>query len=110
MHDLPAFFLDAQPDSVLWLAVRALGFADMRNESAEDAPFSTKARQHYGAALSCMRTMINEGQELGSDHVLYAILLVDNFEACLSCFRLFAPPLMSYAVDVSRTQRSTQPP
>ena len=83
MHDLPAFFFDAKPDSVLWLAVRALAFADMRNESAEDAPFSTKARQHYGAALSRMRTMVTDGQELGSDDVLYAMLLVDNFEVRL---------------------------
>lgn len=80
LHELPGLYLGAEQDSVLWLAVRALAFADMRNESIGDVSFHTKARQHYGAALNRMRVNINEGQDLGSDHVLAAMLLIDNFE------------------------------
>lgn len=80
MHDLPMLYLSALPDSILWLAVRAVAFADMRTESAGNTPFYIKARQHYGAALNCMRTLIANQQDLADDRVLSAILLIDNFE------------------------------
>jgi len=80
MHDLPMLYLSAPPDSILWLAVRAVAFADMRNESAGNVPFYIKARQHYGAALNSTRMMIHNQQDLANDRVLSAILLIDNFE------------------------------
>ena len=80
MHELPALFLSAQQSSVLGLAVRAVAFADMGSEGTGDISFRTKARQHYGSALNGMRTIVNDWQELSSDHVLLAMLLVDNFE------------------------------
>ena len=64
--------------------MRALAFADMKNDRIGDVSFHTKARQHYGAALNRMRVNINEGQDLGSDHVLAAMLLIDNFEVLQS--------------------------
>jgi hypothetical protein len=73
-------FHEAPRDSVLWLAVRAVAFADMRNESAGNVPFHVKARQHYGAALNKMRTVIDDQQDLGDDSVLSAMILIDNFE------------------------------
>jgi hypothetical protein len=56
----------------------------MRHETSGSVPFHVKARQHYGAALDGMRAVIADGQEdLGSDSVLTAMLLVDNFEVSL---------------------------
>ncbi|KAH8899986.1 hypothetical protein GQ53DRAFT_676167 [Thozetella sp. PMI_491] len=80
MHDLPSLFQGAQPDSALYLAVRAVAFADMKNESAEGVPFYIKARQQYGATLNRVRAMVNNRDDLGSDQVLSAMLLIDNFE------------------------------
>lgn len=76
----------AQQYSVLWLAVRAMAFADMRNERAENVPFQVKARQHYGAALTAMRAAIDGQKDLGDDGMLTAMLLIDHFEVSLrSC-------------------------
>lgn len=72
--------LSAPPDSILWFAVRAVAFADMRNESAGDVPFYVKARRHYGDALNRMRMIVRDQQDLANDRVLSAILLIDNFE------------------------------
>lgn len=80
MHDLPTLYFSAPPDSILWLAVRAMAFADMRNEDAGDGPFYIKARQHYGAALNRTRMLAHNQQNLASDPILSAILLIDNFE------------------------------
>ncbi|KAF2102463.1 hypothetical protein NA57DRAFT_63397 [Rhizodiscina lignyota] len=80
MHDLPMLFLGAPPDSILWHAVRAVAFADMRNESSGDSPFYVKSRLHYGAALNRTRMILHDQQDLSNDRVLSAILLIDNFE------------------------------
>jgi hypothetical protein len=80
MHELPILFLSVPQDSVLWLAVRAVAFADIRNESTGNVSFHTKSRQHYGAALNRMRTVINDQQNLGDDKILFSMLLIDNFE------------------------------
>jgi hypothetical protein len=80
MHDLPMLYLSAPPESILWLAVRAMAFADMRHSRSEDTPFTTKALRHYGAALSLLRTIAVDEQSLADDRVLAALLLVDNFE------------------------------
>jgi hypothetical protein len=80
MHDLPMLYLSAPPDSVLWLAVRAMAFADMRGQNAGDVPFYIKARQHYGAALNRMRMIVHDQQDLADDRILSAILLIDSFE------------------------------
>lgn len=80
MHELPMLFLSVQQDSVLWLAVRAVAFADIRNENTGNVSFHTKSRQHYGAALNRMRTVINDQQNLGDDKILFSMLLIDNFE------------------------------
>jgi hypothetical protein len=80
MQNLHTLYLSAPPESVLWLAVRALAFADMRNSRAGNVPFSIKARRNYGAALTRMREIANNEQELVDDRVLAALLLIDNFE------------------------------
>ncbi len=80
MHELPMLFQSAEPDSVLWLAVRAVAFADLREESAGNVPFRIKARRSYGAALESMRVIITDQQKLDDDHILSAMLLIDNFE------------------------------
>jgi hypothetical protein len=85
MHDLPVLFFDTEPHSVLWLAVRAVAFADIRNESSGTIPFHIKARQHYGAALNRMRTVITDQDNLDDDRVLSAMLLIDNFEVTRDC-------------------------
>lgn len=71
MHELPILFLSVQQDSVLWLAVRAVAFAGIRNESAGNVSFHTKSRQHYGAALNRMRTVLNDQQNLGDDKIFF---------------------------------------
>ncbi|KAI0127527.1 hypothetical protein BJ170DRAFT_625787 [Xylariales sp. AK1849] len=81
MHDLPILYLNSPPESVLWLAVRAVALADMRHELTADVTFHAKARQHYGAALSRMREIAEDGQELADDRVLAAVLLIDDFES-----------------------------
>lgn len=80
MHELPMLFQSAEPDSVLWLAIRAVAFADLREESAGNVPFRIKARHSYGAALTSMRAIIADQQNLDDDHILSAMLLIDNFE------------------------------
>lgn len=84
MHELPMLFMNAQEDSVLWLAVRAVAFADIRNENTGNVSFHTKSRQHYGAALNRMRAVINDQQNLGDDRILFSMLLIDNFEVLYS--------------------------
>ena len=74
-------YLGAPPESILWLAVRAVAFADMKNESAENLPFYIKARQHYGAALNRTLVIVQDERGLAHDRILAALLLVDNFEA-----------------------------
>ena len=80
MHDLPMLYLSATPGSVLWQAVRAIAFADMKHAGAGESTFHVMARQHYGLTLSRIRAAAHEEQELVNDHVLAAILLIDNFE------------------------------
>lgn len=80
MHELPMLFQSAEPNSVLWLAIRAVAFADLREECAGDVPFRIKARRSYGAALNRMRAIINEQHNLDDDRILSAMLLIDNFE------------------------------
>ena len=81
MHDLPMLYLGAPPESVLWCAVRAVAFADMKDARAGPSAFPIRARQHYGAALARMRTVAGNEHELAQDRVLAALLLIDNFEA-----------------------------
>ena len=80
MHDLPMFYLSAPRESILWLAVRAVAFADMKHASAGESSFYIMARQHYGATLNRVRAAAHEEQEMANDHVLAAILLIHNFE------------------------------
>ena len=80
MHNLPMLYLSAPPESVLWLAVKAVAFADARNEMAGNVPFRIKVWQHYGTALNRMRDVVQHREELVNDRILSAILLIDNFE------------------------------
>jgi hypothetical protein len=70
--------------SVLWLAVRAVAYADMaRSTSSGWAPpdtFALKARRYYGAALARLRVMVTDPEFLRRDCTLAALLLIDNFE------------------------------
>jgi len=80
LHDLPMLYLSAPRESVLWYAVRAVAFADMRGARVENIPFYIKARQQYGAALLHLREIAHSEQRLANDRVLAAILLIDSFE------------------------------
>ena len=91
MQDLSTLYLSAPPESVLWLTVRAMAFADMRDHRDGDLPFSTKALQNYGAALNRLRTITHDEQRLTDDRVLAALLLIDSFEVTcypFYCYRL----------------------
>ena len=82
MYDLHHLYQTAPNGSLLTLVVKAMAFADLKSElSTEDANFQIKARQSYGAALQRLRAMANEEQKLTNEHVLAAILLLDNFES-----------------------------
>jgi hypothetical protein len=83
MQDLPLLYYGAPQKSVLWYAVRALAFADLKDALAGDTPFYIKARRNYGSALGCMRETALNRQELAHDRVLAAILLIDNFEVLI---------------------------
>ncbi|KAK3683173.1 hypothetical protein LTR37_020486 [Vermiconidia calcicola] len=79
MHDLPLLYASAAPGSVLWHAVRAVAFADLKDY--DRGSFSSKARQNYGGALTRMRSIAEDSQRLAEDRILAALLLIDNFEA-----------------------------
>lgn len=87
MHDLPMFLSTVEPGSLLSLAVRAVAFADVRNERIGGVPYHIKARQHYGAALTSLREVISDERYLrnNDDRILTAILLIDNFEVKYLC-------------------------
>lgn len=72
MHDFPKLYSEAEPGSVLWFAVRALAFADLKDAGA--------ARRAYGSALNRLQRIATNDQEFSSNHVLAALLLIDNFE------------------------------
>ena len=78
MHNLPVLYASSPSDSVLWLAVRAMAFADIRCYT--QTAFSTRARESYGAALTRMREIAGNEQRLADDRILAALLLIDNFE------------------------------
>ena len=80
MHHIHALYVHAPPVSILWLAVRALAYADLKYETVSGTPFNIKAREYYGAALHQLRVYANEQQRLVNDQVLAAVLLIDNFE------------------------------
>jgi hypothetical protein len=95
MHDLPMLYLSAPAESVLWLVIRAMAFADMRDARTENAPFYVKARRHYGASLASMRDIANNQQNLVDDHVLAALLFIDCFEVWRSNRLLIQPGAFS---------------
>lgn len=81
LHELHALYSKAPTESVLWFAVRAIAFADMRDSLVgRDIPFYVKARQSYGEALNHIREIAHDEQKLAGDQVLAAIILIDNFE------------------------------
>lgn len=85
LHVVPGLYHTAASDSVLHCAVRALAFADMPKESRDDvSSYRTKAQRSYGLALSRMRELASNEESIVDDHVLAALLLIDNFEVSLS--------------------------
>ena len=80
MHTLQSLYLSVPPESVLWLAVRAMAFADIRQCSTFGNEYHIKARRHYGKALTCMRECVDDSREALDDPVLAAVLLIDDFE------------------------------
>ena len=80
MHNLHSLYSTVLPGSVLWLAVRAVAFADMRLPDVGEIPFHIKARESYGAALVRLRDVVTEQKEFVDNRVLAALLLIDNFE------------------------------
>jgi hypothetical protein len=81
LHVIPGLYHAATSDSVLHYAVRALAFADMPKESRDQASsYRTKAQKSYGLALTRMRELASDESSIVDDHVLAALLLIDNFE------------------------------
>ena len=80
MHSLQALYLSVPPESVLWLAVRAMAFADIRRNSTSGMEYHIKARRHYGKALTRIRESVDGSREALDDSVLAAVLLIDDFE------------------------------
>lgn len=46
-----------------------------------DTSLAVKSRQNYGAALTSMREITNDGERLTDDETLAALLLIDSFES-----------------------------
>ena len=82
MHELPKLYFSAPPESILWHALRAMAFADMRHHYAGDIPFTTKGLRHYGSALQRLQNIVDDGHMMADDRVLAAMLLIDSFEVC----------------------------
>ena len=81
MHHLPSLFYLAPIDSILWHAVRAMAFADVKNaRNGEGVPFHIKARASYGMALTRVREAAQDEENLATDDALTALLLLDSFE------------------------------
>lgn len=77
---LPMLYLSSPPQSIFWHAVRALAFADMKDPSDGEGNFTTRALDHYGAALNNLQHLVDEGQLPFDDRILTAMLLIDVFE------------------------------
>lgn len=85
MQDLPSLYSSATSGSVLWHAVRAVAFADLKGYTSE--PFAFQARQNYGGALQRMRRIAEDSNKWEEDRILAALLLIDHFET-MYLFRL----------------------
>ena len=100
LHTIPALYQSTSVDSVLHYAVRAVAFADMPNNLGDEgSTFHTKARRSYGAALNRMRELASDSRSVVDDHVLAALLLIDNFEVS-TAIRATLNSLTIDAVDV----------
>lgn len=108
MHELPTLYLSAPPDSILRHAVRALAYADMKGVRCGDSPFHIKARTAYGAALTRMRGIANDKQELVNDRTLAALLLIDDFELMYLARNIFLGPHSDAVKHVLRTRGEEQ--
>lgn len=109
MDDLPMMYMQAPPGSVLSLAVRAVAYADVRNQRADGVSFAVKARNAYGAALSRMRTVADDEQRVANDRVLVALLLIDNFEVSTHQDIASFLVVMKGIDDVSGALRASRP-
>lgn len=94
MHDLPKLYHTALPDSVLWHAVRAVAFADLRHTRDHDVPFNLKAQRSYGAALNRIRIAVETGQELLTDDTFSGLLLIDSFEVLFD----YTTPVIGFSI------------
>ena len=83
LHVLPELYRTASSDSILPCAVCAVAFADMPKGSRDEgSSFHAKAQRSYGSALARMRGLASDETSIVDDHVLAALLLIDNFEVC----------------------------
>lgn len=81
---LPVLYDQSNSDCILWHAVRAMAFADVKNDrNADGVPFHIKARNSYGVALGLIRHAVQEENKLSDDRTLAALLLIDSFEVGL---------------------------
>lgn len=81
---LPVLYYQSNSDCILWNAVRAMAFADIKNDrSTEGVPFHIKARNSYGVALSQIREAVQSEHKLSDDRTLAALLLIDSFEVSI---------------------------
>lgn len=83
-HDVPNLYSNANPDSILWFAARAMAFAHVnRRGLIKD---SSSALHLYGEALAGLRSLTFDGYAFANDDVLAGLLLVDAFEVSSSFF------------------------
>lgn len=81
MHHLPILYENTPPDSILYHAVRAIAFADMKHVANGNLPnLNVQSQRSYGAAIARLRGMVTDTQELADDQTLTALLLIDAFE------------------------------
>ncbi|KAI1627483.1 hypothetical protein EDD37DRAFT_263033 [Exophiala viscosa] len=81
MDQVPKLYSNAAPHSILWLAVQAVAFADMKYYGPGYDQLSATALQYYGLALALLRTLAADEERILDDQVLAALLLIDDFES-----------------------------
>lgn len=80
MHHLPALYEQTDSKSILYQSVRAVAFADVRRLSSGSREYELKGLQSYGAAITSLRTIVQEPSSFKNDQILAALLLIDTFE------------------------------
>lgn len=107
LHVIPGLYQSAASNSALCCAVRAIAFADMPKGSRDQvSSFHAQAQRSYGDALARMRDLASDETSLVDDHVLAALLLIDNFEVRHQYLLTVTMLTNAFSVDISRSWRA----